>query len=515
MDRRTIAPVFSVLLAAFSTGFAAPFESNQNQYFLYVVARPNSELSADWLAQSPDPTPVFTALVLPVYEVSGTPGLVALALVANIIAFAGVFAVARLFSNRDSIGPFAAVAIAALSVSPLATVLREHLGVDVNVFLGVAGQYVIQASAYIQPSSAGVLLLAALPMWLTGISRDCAGPACGGRLFTAWSLAVVACAIHPTYLVVSVIGLGAGAVVELLTGGRVARVPRYVLASVSIGLVTVALNPHLISMATETSTAAWAKYRFAFERIPHHTLITTWEWTDALRFLFIIMVALHLREVARLWLGYWILVGAACAIASGLVVYLMRSASLAILFPWRISAILVPVAASAVTATIVSSLESRVRSVPIAGVASDAVKWIGITRWMITVILISTSVLALRQFVRQEPPATRDDLTRIVDRARPMGVGLIPLSAQYVRLNARAPIYVDWKSPPYSSRNLAEWWHRIDRVRAYEEHPEVFCSGTWSSGIDWILMDIDSERPSCLGEWRVADVDGGNVLLQR
>src|SRR5581483_4885805 len=151
--------------AAFAAAYTqAPlYYSNQNQYFLHgLAAAGRGDLAHDWLANTRDPTPLFSACVAWTYTHLGEwafqagycvlMGVYFLSLVALIDATLG------LPKNRA-----ARFLLLALLVAVNAAVVRlaavRLFGTDVPRYLhyGLAGQYVLGPA--FQPSAFGVVLI--------------------------------------------------------------------------------------------------------------------------------------------------------------------------------------------------------------------------------------------------------------------------------------------------------------------------------------------------------------------
>src|SRR5262249_14922667 len=169
------AALFLLGAAAFSVAYGqAPlYYSNQNQYFLHGLASAgHGHLRDDWLANTRDPTPLFSGLVA--FPASwlhpwAFHGYHAFLLGAYAAAMLGLFA-----TIVD--GPIAArrwPAFLALFVTLHSALARwcsyRWLGQDYPWYFqaGVAGQYVL--GAMFQPSVFGVLLIMAICLFV----RDC------------------------------------------------------------------------------------------------------------------------------------------------------------------------------------------------------------------------------------------------------------------------------------------------------------------------------------------------------
>lgn len=467
---------------------AAPFESNQNQYFAHALDDPR--LAGDWLVGTPDPYPAFTRLASTLLRTWGTHGTVAVSAAATAIGLIALWRIARTLVDAASAN--AAVAICAVMFWQPSTQLP---GVGwlhgTSAFTGLAAQETLSKVGYLQPSTAGVLVLAAVSLVVT--------PSPAARhVASAAILVTAACIIHPTYLsVVAVLAAGA-----LLANPNLLR-PRVIAPAVAgmLGLTAASIgaNPPLLAMRASGADAAAAQTRFAFERIPHHTLVTQWPGGDVWLVAAVIAAALLLHGYAgRTRLGRWLVASLVIGLVGAIIVAQTRSAPLALLFPWRASVVLVPIAWTVLAAFAGQVLSRRPSAV-------------------VTLGLMLTSVAAVGAAftVRDTPPSVAEASARAVIAAQPQGVGVVPLGAWSVRLNARVPIYVDYKSPPYAGESLVEWWARVDRVAGTAAEPSAVCDEAWANGISWVLLSPRQELSGCLAEWTQLAEDGGWRVLQR
>ena len=138
----------------------------------------------------------------------------------------------------------------------------------------------------------------------------------------------------------------------------------------------------LATVAFATPAAAYAVFTFgpsnpitfaesqrilAEVRIPHHTMIDRWfAWPDAVQ---LVWIAVGLLLLRRSPLCLVLSIAAALGTVLTLVQYSSQSDSFALLFPWRISAVLVPAA----TAVIAASLAARLPSSNAVAIGAGAV----------------------------------------------------------------------------------------------------------------------------------------------
>ena len=463
-------------LFTFAYGEAPLYYSNQNQYFLHgLAAAGDGLLRQDWLANTRDPTPVFSALV---------------ALTARYLhpwAFyvyhallLGAYAAAMLGLFASVVGPevtrrrwpvFVALLVATHAALPRWLSYR-WLGNDYPWFLqaGVAGQYVL--GAMLQPSAFGVLLVVAVCLFVRG------------RPLLAGACVALAATFHATYLLAGAM-LTLGFLTALLREGR----RREALDVVGLTLILV-LPITLFTMTafrpTTPETFAEAQSILVQVRIPHHTQPEL--WLDLIAWLQIgwALVGVVLARPGRLRIT--LAVAFALSAALTLAQVATGSLTLALLFPWRVSSVLVPIATTAVLSRLVA-----LRVLPLGGRAAwmaagcVLVALVGAGVWIMAgrqAFYMDDTELPVMNFVRRtkQPgdvyflpvhvPAlaktTRGSLSSdfkpLPDKQSDRRV--IPVDLQRFRLSTGAPIFVDFKSVPYKDTDVLEWYERLGFAQA-------------------------------------------------
>jgi hypothetical protein len=186
------------------------------------------------------------------------------------------------------------------------------------------------------------------------------------------------------------------------------------------------------------------------------------------------------------------------SLVAAALVELTRSVTLASVFPWRVSVVLVPLAFVIVATTgagvLVRVLDRRAVLGFVAALGVFAV-WTG---------------AHVSRESRAEAPSPAVELLRATS---PDGVGLIPLGYENVRLNARLPVYVDWKTHPYDRAELAEWVRRVESVRAIRSDPTRLCDLVEREAIDWVVVG-EGWNVACLERWRRIERDGVRLLIR-
>ena len=504
---------FVLVGAVFAVSYCqAPlYYSNQNQYFLHGLAHfpsppaplPQGErgggegglLREDWLANTLDPTPLFSALVT--FSVRFLHPAVfylyyALLQGAYAAALLGLFVTLATSPKRQrGDSPVAGApglweaasrrwpVFAALLLLTHAALPRwcsyRLLGQDYPWFLqaGVAGQYLLGAA--LQPSVFGVLLVVAVCLFARG------------RPFLAVACAVLGAAVHSTYVLPAGM-LTLGFVCSLCAEGRPRR--GLALGALALALALPVAAFVLITFGPTTRTTfAEAQDILVNVRIPHHTRPDL--WIDPVSAGQIAWMVLALALVWRTRLFLALAVPFLLAVLLTLAQVVTHSNTLALLFPWRISSVLVPVATAIILtrlATIpftpLDGTGARVASAAVAVVLAAGGVWIMVCRQGFST---SDEELPVMNYVRdtKEPggvyllrvqvpglvKATRGSLSTDFQplSAKKRDPRVIPIGLQGFRLATGAPIYVDFKSVPYKDVEVLEWYRRLTVAAALQQ----------------------------------------------
>lgn len=453
------------------------YYSNQNQYFLHGLASAgHGNLDQDWLAGTRDPTPVFSAGVALTHSFLHETLFYAYYLLLQGLYFhCLVGLLAYLLGTRP--GRLAHLLFATLLVAVHAGLGRlasvQAFGVDYPWYFqaGVAGQYVLGFG--LQPSVFGVFLLASVYAFL----RE--------RPWMAVTWACLAAVVHSTYLLGAAFLVTAYLCVWWRQGQMEAGLRRCLFA---LGLVTPVVIHNLVSFAP-SSAANFAKAQeiLAHFRIPHHA--EPQRWLDGIALGQVAWVALALLLVQKT--GLFLILGIPFLAAVLLTLLQMATANdtLALLFPWRISVILVPLATAIILARLVENL----------------MPWLGSRspRQELPLVLGCAAVLAfcvggglsimfyglgypsnpdeapLLEYVREHRrrgdvyllPVDVPDLAKARKGARSTNFtpaprsgkngDLIAIDLQRFRLSTGAANYVDFKAIPYQDVEVLEWQRRL------------------------------------------------------
>ena len=468
---RIVAFLAWTALFALSYTQAPPYYSNQNQYLLHgIAAVGDGNLGDDWLANTLSPTPVFDALVTVTARHLGEGLFPVYYALMQGLYFVSLLGIATHVAG-DRLTPRTRSPVAALLVLAHAALPRwasfQLLGWDYPCYAQgwLAAQYVL--GPVFQPSVFGVFLVVALNQFLRG------------RPHVAVACAAFAMTLHPTYaLSAGLITLGIGVV--LVREGRVGRALVCGLLFATLVLPTV--DYVLANFRTTLKTHGDAKSLLVHVRIPHHAIPAIWfDMVTALQLL-ATLVGVALTRGTRLYpVLQTLALGSMLLTAAQLVT---GDDSLALMFPWRSSVVLIPLATAIILTRLVTLTGSRLdrRATPwLAGVVVAACAVYGAALMVLREGYAGRPTEAgLLEFVRThkrpgdvyllpvevpKPPARWGGSlsSDFKPAAAPRLDGrVIPPDLQRFRLVTRAAAYVDFKAIPYKDVEVLEWHRRVN-----------------------------------------------------
>jgi uncharacterized membrane protein YciS (DUF1049 family) len=473
----TVLAWFVILTALFALGYnqSPLYTSNQNQYFLHGYAQAGyGTLSEDWLAKTADPTPVFSFLVAATIRLFHNENLffVYYALLFGIYLFSLFGIVEQVFSLRSSklTAHIFIVAIILLHSTVLRFLIMRLFGGDWPYLFegGVAGQRLL--GPVFQPSSFGVFLLLSIYLYL----RD--------KKYLAVLSAVLAATIHPTYLL-SAAALTLAFLIDTFRGQK------KVWPAIRLGLLAlVAVAPILIYTYIKfggggSEVEAAARDILVNIRIPPHAIVSAWFNATVIVKLAFLGIGLFLARRQRVFV--LLLVPLSLAIGLTIVQVISNNYALALIFPWRLSTWLVPVAVGLILGWLVTVVVPRV---PVS--LEGALKTTGL-------VLIGLAVAAgmVRTYLESNEWAGlsyRPIEAYVAMHRQPGQLYLTPSKVYDFRLEAGVPIYVDFLSIPYQAADVIEWDRRF-RLSTFF-YQRTACgklNDLYGEGVTHVVLPID------------------------
>jgi hypothetical protein len=458
------------------------FYSNQNQYLLHGAAiAGDGQLAGDWLATTRDPAPLASAIVAACYRLH--PATLHALHFALMMAY---FAVARTVARSIVDTPAGRLGFAVLFIAVHAGFVRwlsvRLTGFDYPWFLqaGLAAQYLVGPG--FQPSAlGGVLLFAA-------VANADRSPLRVG------ALAGLACLAHSTYLLPAGLLVGSVLIVQARRG-----VPwRSLVAAGGVSLWLVAWPVHVAvrDFLSDPDGRAEAMRLLADVRIPHHCRPA--RWFDAIAAVQIAWMAIGLWLLRNRPIGVALAIAAAGCVALTVAQIATGSHALALLFPWRLSVVLVPLATTVAIAVAVNRI----------GAWPSMASWLGTIALSISGIAVMAFGLGYRTddgewplyrhvratakpgdvyFVPARFPKVSSGRGAVSNTFAPpprmaQGTNQIPIDLQRFRLAAGAAIFVDFKSVPYAVPEVLEW------------HRRMTLADRWTAEATWTATRIDELR---------------------
>jgi hypothetical protein len=451
--RKIALPVLLGLLFAIAYTQSPLYTSNQNQYFLHGLAQAGlGFLEQDWLANTLDPTPVFSMLVELTYRLFHQPVIFycyyAFLLGIYLLAMLGI--ADELFQLRKSAARWLTfLALFFLIHSAALRFFFSRVLSDNWTYLledGVADQRLL--GPVLQPSAFGVLLVVSIFLYLRK------------KLILAILAAILAATIHPTYLLsaaaltltylLGVYQAGAGQSL-----GRRLKQP-FLLAMLALLAVFPILFYVYSSFGnTPPETSAQAQAILVNFRIPFHALPA--RWFDLTALFKIVLIASALILLRRTTIFPVLAIPALIAAILTLIQVFTGSNFLALLFPWRVTTFLVPLSTTLLLAAGVKRWFDRRNECETTGllrIRATSYTLIGL------VVLVGAIRLVL-DFQRQASAPDRPVMAFASEQATSGQMYLIPLDMQDFRLVSGVPVYVEFKSIPYRDADVLEWERRI------------------------------------------------------
>jgi hypothetical protein len=244
-------------------------------------------------------------------------------------------------------------------------------------------------------------------------------------------------------------------------------------------------------------------------RIPHHALVSQWFDATMLVKLGLIVIAVILafrlgRSKSNLAagqparrLGWVLMVTSLVAIILTLVQLMTRSNALALLFPWRISVLVVPVSTTLLLAFLVQRLgrwlEARAphlkRTVSLLSTIA-----------LFVAVLVGSIRFVLDLQRRAAAPEWQIETFVYAHKTREDHY-LTPVKMQDFRLETGAPAFVDFKSIPYKDTDVLEWYRRVRLADRFYDKGDCALLETLvrDEGITHMVIEADRIHPGCRG----------------
>jgi hypothetical protein len=455
---------------AFALSYAQSplYTSNQNQYFLHGLARAGlGYLRDDWLVHTAEPTPVFTWMVQGVAAVlpSWTFYLLYAALM-GVYLYSLLAIAASVFDLRAPVKrTLMLAALVVLHSAALRYLLARLVSPEAEFLIegGVAGQRLL--GAVLQPSAFGVFLVLSVALFL----RE--------RGLAAVLALGAACAVHPTYLLSAGVLLATYVVVTAWqpTQRREALVMALVGAAV---LAPVAAWAYVSFRPSGPDLYARAADILIRLRLPHHAIPIKWLDTTVAAQAILVLTALAL--IRRSVLFVIVLVGAVFVVVATTAQMVSGDPTLALLFPWRLSTVLIPISTTCLAAAIVAASLDR---------WGDRPRLVRLVRGgALAAVGLAAAAGVYRFWTESEAQRTDPAAPMMAYVAGNLTQGevyFIDPKLQDFRLRTGAPIVVEAKAIPYRADEVTAWFDRLRVARNFfRNRPEGLSCGTLTTAVE-------------------------------
>jgi hypothetical protein len=489
-QRLGIGAALAVLFALSMTVYPL-YHSDQLIYFVHALAEAGfGRLHDDWAAALPSPYPVFGALVYVTYSYLH-PALFYVFLLICMGVYAAMQIAIPATALRPLPGRAALLTAGALLISlhsqPLDDLVENLLPLrPIDFYHGLGGQYLITTQFI--PSSFGVLLLLSIFLFLRG------------RPYAAAVTVAATVSFHPAMMLVGATLITAYMAEIALRQKR----PLRALATGAVALVlTLPILVHAVMSVQPTTPEIFTQAQeiFRFVRTPKSQDPRMWLTTATGVKLALVCAALWLTRRTPLFTV--MVIPFAVGVGLTLLQIATNSNDLALLVPWRVMAVLVPLSTALLLTAGVSAVlrqsppgRTGLRHAVLAG----------------ALLALALAVYAggretLERFGRDalsDPQLNAFDYLRA--HATAGDLYLIPPDMEDFRLGTGQPIFVDFKVFPLRDVDILEWHKRLKLANRY-----------YNSGIgqrETLLRGLAAEYGITHVVFRSADVPRNNSALE-
>lgn len=454
------------------------YSSNQYQYFLHGIAHAGEGyLARDWLANTIDPLPLFSALVEGTVLICRNGALFYFyyAILMGIYLYS-LFGISDLLFNLRRSGNrsllFMVLFLGAHSAL-MHYFLSRALGTEKPFLLegGVAGQRLL--GQVFQPSTFGVFLLLSIYLFLKN------------RYFFSLLSLSVAVSFHSVYLLTSAV-LTLGYLWVIVQKKRDLKSPALFAVTALLLVAPVAAYTFFVFRSTSTDITRQANEILVDYRVPHHAVISQWlDWSVAVQAAIVIaaLVVVRKHHLFPILIALFVSTVILTALQE-----VTKSDALALIYPWRISVVLVPVSTSILLAFGISKIPFSPKADP-----SSVENWIRIPGMVLLAGFIFAGAARFQiDLARQKDDPAGLVMAYISAHKTADDTYLVPVKMEAFRLATGAPVYVDFKSIPYHDSEVLEWYRRYQLAhRFYQDSNCDLLPDFKKEGVTQVVLPAD------------------------
>ena len=454
------------------------YTSNQNQYFLHGLSHAGiGYLAHDWLTNTIDPLPVFSLLVQVTYLIckSGVLFYLYYALLIGVYLVSSLGIADILFNLRQSKARSLVFIVLFLGIHSALFhyVLSRVLGTERPFLLegGVAGQRVL--GQVFQPSTFGVFLLLSLYLFLRK------------RSFLSLLSLAVAVSFHSVYLLSAAL-LVLGYLWLVYKEKQRFKDPALFGLLALLMVAPVLAYTMIVFKPTTMEITRQVNEILVNFRNPQHAIPSGWfDWSVVVQTI-IVLVVLFLIRRERLFPILGILVLGTTLLTIFQVI--TNNNTLALLYPWRTSVILVPVSTTILLAFAVTKIFDRWKADP-----GRMESWIRLPCLVMLALLLFVGASRFQiDLARQKADPAWAVMNYVAEHKSANDVYLVPVKMEDFRLATGAPVFVDFKSIPYRDTDVLEWYQRFNLANLFYQHADCnMLSIFYKQGITHVVLPVD------------------------
>jgi hypothetical protein len=420
--------------------------ANQNNHALHasVLSGFTPALSEDWLYKTIDPFPLATWITALFLKLG--PGGVYFLYFVVIGAF--MLAVITFLDGRRH-------ALASYPWSGLIVLSALVIGRLTGLSAGVADQLIL--GSYWQPSEAGVILI--ISVLLFASRWPVSSAVC----------AALAVALHPSIAFGALI-LVTAACVRLVIDRQWREC--FILGGVfTLFLLPTAAYTIIQFMPTTSDLADRASHILARERIPFHAIPMHWLTTLDIFKVSMIAIAAYICRKQDERLAFVLVISLILGIATTVIFGFLDDDRILLLFPWRVSVILAPIALILLVSAVLNGLpkawiykHQKFVLIPIILLAG-LVQFVKIYRGYpgsAPVFWIEAAFTSDVYSMKIQDRLNRMEVINWAKSQDSADLYLVPLDFEQFRIKSGHPIFVDWESHPFKDIEVIEWKRRIE-----------------------------------------------------
>ncbi len=417
------------------------FYSNQNTYLLHGLASAGyGFLKFDWLVNTKDPFPFFSFFTKVTYLLGGKYFFLILFWIFLLIYFWSLFGIiVKTLNIRSYHSKFIlSFAIIFLHSSVLLSNSKTYLGTNLISFFndGLANQYLVGAA--FQPSVFGVFVLVSIYFFIKEKEK-----------FSIFFLAV-AVYFHASYLLVSLLILSGYVTHLILSSCNFKLILKFVLFYFLL-IIPIVFFYYSFTQDSEFSRNYAQEILYKY-RMPQHANISYWINVES--FLKLALILFSGILVIKKKIMPVLFIPVAITVVLSFLQYWSDSAILGMLFPWRVSVVLLPLSSIILISCLMIKLKFLVNRNLMPYLTFPVLS-------LIFLIGIYGSKANYHVFSKRMPSEINDVYNYIDSTKKKNDLFFIPIELEDFRLETGVPIFVDWKSHPYKPAELVEWYERI------------------------------------------------------